>query len=463
MMKSLSFSAFLVLPSVLCTLLDVQSITAALVKDARVLPPVSEVSIPRGQVISQTTSPKTYYVSGDGSDTNNGLSTASPFRTIQKAADLTNPGDRVFIMNGLYTNPHSGFALGIRRSGAPNAWITYKAYPGHKPKIKHNSWNGILIRDGVSYIEIDGLEIEGNNANISLEYALSQKTNTSTPLTNGNCITVDGSKKGYTHHIRILNNKVHGCGGAGIAIIKSDYVRIHNNEVFNNCWYSALGNSGISLYQSWNSDNNQGYKIFVTNNKIYNNRQYIPWYLKGSIQDGHGLIIDDFDHFQSGLTSAAYKGRTYIANNITYKNGGSGIIAHRSDHIDIVNNVSYLNNQSPEITHGQIIANISEDVNIVNNILYAFPGKKVNNNHQNINVTYDYNIYANSSNIAVKGPNDIVADPQFVNPANGDFRLQADSPGIDKGLKWNVLTTDFAGNPRPSGTRFDIGAYEYQF
>jgi hypothetical protein len=34
----------------------------------------------------------TYYVSGNGNDQNSGLNPESSFRTIQKAADLTQPG-----------------------------------------------------------------------------------------------------------------------------------------------------------------------------------------------------------------------------------------------------------------------------------------------------------------------------------------------------------------------------------
>src|SRR5690348_581584 len=42
----------------------------------------------------------TYYVSATGSDTNSGTSTTAPFLTIQKAANLTQPGDTVNVMNG---------------------------------------------------------------------------------------------------------------------------------------------------------------------------------------------------------------------------------------------------------------------------------------------------------------------------------------------------------------------------
>src|SRR5690348_15031976 len=44
----------------------------------------------------------TYYVSVTGSDSNSGTSSTAPFLTIQKAANLTKPGDTVSVMNGTY-------------------------------------------------------------------------------------------------------------------------------------------------------------------------------------------------------------------------------------------------------------------------------------------------------------------------------------------------------------------------
>ncbi len=283
LVKSLVSSLSLVFSCVLIGFVNVQKVTSAANVQAA---SNHEEKVKYDSKLISIATPTTYYVSGTGKDTNSGLSTSSPFRTIQRAANLTNPGDTVLIMNGLYTNSHSGYVLSVQRSGIANAWITYKAYPGHKPKIKHNAWNGILVSNGSSYIEINGLEIEGNNDNITLDYALSQKTNGSNPQTNGNCISVDGRNNNHLHHIRIFNNKVHGCGGGGISVIQADYVRVTGNEVYNNCWYSVYGNSGISFYQTWNSDSYNGYKIFVSNNKVYNNRQYVPRLDNGKITDG---------------------------------------------------------------------------------------------------------------------------------------------------------------------------------
>ncbi|WP_292768342.1 choice-of-anchor Q domain-containing protein [Nostoc sp. NOS(2021)] len=452
----LSLSASLVLPWALTGLVQGQKITESLVKDIRQSSTVQEMPLPSRKLISAVRTATTYYVSGTGNDRNSGLTTSSAFRTIQRAADLTDPGDTVLIMNGVYTNPpNAGTVVSIQRSGNAKAWIRYKAYPGHSPKIKHNTWSGIGLSNGASYIEINGLEIIGNNANISLAYALTQKWNTSNPRTNGSCISIDGRNR-PVHHINILNNKVHNCGAGGISVMEADYVKVDHNTVFNNSWYSVYGNSGISLLMNYNTDNNRGYKMFVTNNKVYNNRMYIPWLESGTISDGNGIIVDVSKLGKNG----AYRGRTLIANNISYRNGGSGIHAHESEHVDIVNNTAYANGQTPSLKKGQIYAGYSSDIKIFNNIIYASPGQKANSNMNNTNVTYDYNLYSKGVVIAVMGPHDIIGDPQFVNPSNADFRLKATSPAINRGYYWKDLKTDCVGNPRPDGGRYDIGAYE---
>jgi hypothetical protein len=43
-----------------------------------------------------------------------------------------------------------------------------------------------------------------------------------------------------------------------------------------------------------------------------------------------------------------------------------------------------------------------------------------------------------------------------------DYRLSASSPCIDTGDPASTLTEDLDGNPRPSGSGYDMGAYEYQ-
>lgn len=449
--QGFSLSAYLAIPVVLSLLVEGEKIKVSLVKNVPQVSTNQEVVVSSRKPNSTKLTPKTYYVSGIGNDKNTGLSSSSAFRTIQKAADITKPGDTVLIMNGVYKNAQTnGQVVSITRSGTANAWIKFKAYPGHLPKLQHNGWNGVLINNGASYIEVNGLEVIGNNANVTLDYAMSEKTNKLNPLTNGNCITVDGRRKGHTHHIRIVNNKVHGCGGAGIGVMESDYVTIDRNVAFDNAWYGVYAGSGISMLSNWNFDSYQGYKMFVTNNKVYNNRQYIPWIRTGTITDGNGIIIDSLKN-QKNSKLGAYKGRTLVKNNLTFNNGGSGIHAYLSEHVDIVNNTAFLNNQTPEITGGQIFANASSDVKVLNNILYAFPGKNVNSNSSTTKVIYDYNIYLNSSKVSVKGPNDIVADPDFIKDhpilekISGDWKSQLSKKS--QPTRNSIKPTDFFCEP----------------
>jgi parallel beta-helix repeat protein len=427
--ESFSLSTYIAIPLVLSLLVEGGNVKLSIDKNVRQVSSINQETIaPSPQLISTKATGATYYVNARGNDKNSGLSSSSAFRTIQKAANLTNPGDTVLIMNGVYTNANpKGQIVLINRSGTANAWIKFKAYPGHSPKLRINGWNAVLINNGASYIEVNGLEIIGNNANVTLDYAMSQKNNKLNPLTNGNCITIDGSKNGHTHHIRILNNKVHDCGGGGVSALESDYVTVNNNEIFNNAWYSVYGCSGISMLNNWNFDRNRGYKMFVRNNKTYNNRQYIPWIKTGTILDGNGIIIDTSRNNQENSKLDAYEGPTLIQNNLTFKNGGSGIHTFQSNHVDIVNNTAFLNNQTPELNGGQIFANTSSDIQILRNIFSAPSGKNVNSKNQIRNVVYDYNIYLKPSSVTVKGPHDIVADSEFISAHPNLKKLVGDS------------------------------------
>lgn len=64
------------------------------------------------------------------------------------------------------------------------------------------------------------------------------------------------------------------------------------------------------------------------------------------------------------------------------------------------------------------------------------------------------------------GDGNIDADPLFVDPANGDYRLQENSPCVNAGNPDSLMETfefetDRDGNPRIAGDRVDMGAYEF--
>jgi Right handed beta helix region len=85
---------------------------------------------PRSAEAANTEGGTTFYVASTGSDQNLG-SSKLPFRTIQQAANVMQPGDTCLVRGGLYrewVKPSRGGASEFRR-------ISYKAYPGETPVI----------------------------------------------------------------------------------------------------------------------------------------------------------------------------------------------------------------------------------------------------------------------------------------------------------------------------------------
>jgi hypothetical protein len=61
------------------------------------------------------------------------------------------------------------------------------------------------------------------------------------------------------------------------------------------------------------------------------------------------------------------------------------------------------------------------------------------------------------------GDGSFTNDPLFIDPDNGDFRLQSNSPCINAGfIRATMDPLDYAGNARIAGGALDVGAYEYQ-
>jgi hypothetical protein len=421
--------------------------------------------------------PVKYYVSGTGSDSENGQTAPTAFRTLQHAANVTQPGDTVYVMNGTYTNSCAGCnVLSISKPGDASAWITFTAYAGDKPKIQFNGWQGIFFQPTAAYIEVSGLTIEGNNYNVTLEGARKQSTTKVDPAYNGNCIASDGRKGTATqrpHHLRILNNTIFACGGEGVGTVQSDYVTISGNTIYDSAWYSIYGSSAISTFEDWNSDNSTATKMVITGNRIFGNGQLIPTASDGVITDGEGIIVDSCRNasYQPEIGIAAYTGRTYIANNVVYGNGSSAIEAFQSEHVDIAYNSTLNDVQGPVLSgRGEIFVNAASDINMQGNILYAATGQNPVTVLKNSNaILLDYNLYYNGvlPPGTVSGPHDVTGDPQYLDPGDADrfkvlLAVLPTSPAVGTGTANLAPATDFAGHPRPGPKGYDRGAYQQQ-
>lgn len=457
-----------------------------------------------------TTAPgmaRDWYVAGQGDDSHDGTTLATAFRTLEKAAHLVEPGDTVLVADGVYLDsPPAGgkslpsvtddetigaeAVLRLTKPGRPDAWITWKALPGHRPEIRPISWAGISIQ--TSYVMIDGLTVTGANDSIVLLDAINDgKQPKANPYYNTNGIVIEGRHKApdaKPHHIIIRHCVVSKCPGGGLTALEADYFTFEDNLIFDNAWFMRYGGSGITSLNAWAHDDAPGYHIVIQRNLVWNNKTLVPWVGIGKLSDGNGILLDVTDGKTEdpaanpqGETVIApdgtvlpdpnaaslnpkrpvWKNRSLIANNVSAFNGGSGIHTYRTRHVDIINNTTYWNGGI--VGYADLFSNSSEDVVILNNIIVPRPGGQVTSNNANQKIRWDYNLYPAAQNI-FKGAHDIVADPLFVNVRpdlrEADFHLQPASPARDSGTDDLAQPTDLTGKKRPTGQARDRGAYE---
>lgn len=115
--------------------------------------------------------PKTYIIAPNGSDNNAGTITA-PFKTLNKAWAVVQPGDSVIMRGGNYAYNEQVYLEG--KSGTPTQMIHVLAYPGEKPVItKGNSYTQSPLANNTNhegrggcyfsgdYVHFKGLRITG--------------------------------------------------------------------------------------------------------------------------------------------------------------------------------------------------------------------------------------------------------------------------------------------------------------
>ena len=432
-----------------------------------------------------------WYVTGAGNDSNTGKSEKTAFRTLQKVAELVEPGDVVYVGDGVYTSSdtsHNSAVLHIKRSGTADAWITWKALDGQYPVVCPDGWGGIAVE--ASYHILDGINVIGRNDSIALKDAIADLENKiPNPAFNTNGIFINGRNSkpdAKPHHVIVRNCTVAKCPGGGVTAIEADYITVEDCKVFNNAWFMRYAGSGITTLNNWAFDNAPGYHVIIQRNLVWNNKCFVSWERTGKLSDGNGIILDvtnqdglnlanpdaDATAGQNQTTMAKptankkprrpiWKNRALIANNVSAYNGGSGIHTFRTSHVDIINNTTYWNGTS--VGYEELFPNHSTDIVILNNIIVPRPGGKVTSNNKNKDIRWDYNIYPIEQNV-FKGEHDIVADPRFVNPhidlSIGNFKLKKGSPALHSGTDEIPQTVDNQGDKRPKGAGRDRGAYE---
>ncbi len=462
-----------------------------------------------GNVDAQTN----YFVGTNGSDTNDGLTQNTALETVTYAVTIASHGDTIYVLPGTYSNTTYGVidVWKIERTiFINNKTTTSGDYLVIKPLIE----NAVILKgDGDFIIQIknsnnirfQGFQVEGESNNISLnfakQYQFTYKDANGTVLervplgstdavietlvlpiliniTRPTYFNTSGISVNSSHHIDIRNNTVYDMPGEGIRSFTSDYLNIINNEVYGCAKRSATGVHGLSVYTlnsnvDGNNSTTNDFRVFITNNIVHDNyNELYSWsakktFISTHIDEGKGITV------QRSTPSYSWNyGKIKIQNNISYKNGFSGIHVNSGTGIEIINNTCYENNQTSLITnegnsHGISIQD-GNDILIANNIIISNPGinngraLKISSNSGNsgfLNVTDNLIQGTLNPSALALAVNTSTLSPLFNNALNNNFNLQSNSPAIGLADASFSPTDDFYFNQRDSNP--DLGAIEY--
>jgi hypothetical protein len=352
-----------------------------------------------------------YYVAPTGSDSNDGTE-AKPFRSIQRAAEVVQPGDRVLVRAGVYTG---GVRLvSLTRGGTLGQWISFESEEKGGAVLDGRdgtSQEGWYFGPGVGYVRIEGFEIKGLQEHAFDTYG------------------------GGVHDIVIAGNKVHDIG--------------------RNCTDTSNGRTGASLGARTRAVTFDGNFWYDIGRLARGERGCAPKTEYFQNHD-HGIYVADadqisiinnvFDTFDRGWAIHRYNSRgTFSRELIIANNTFVGANPYRPGQI--------------------ILATPTSGLRIENNIFYApntaaiyfenlpFPEGVVRSN-----LVYGGTLTVGQPrNVAFirnrEGP-----DPKFV--SRTDLRLLAGSPAIDAGVLLSYVRYDANGLARPRGRGYDLGAYE---
>lgn len=368
-----------------------------------------------------------YYVSPSGDDTNTG-SYDSPWRTLEKAANMAIAGDTIWIRAGTYYE-----TLSPGHSGFSDAYITFQNFASETVVIDADGRNHGIILWSKSFIRISGFDVKNALSDavfIGHSDDSESKNNIIEKLSIHDCPTDTGiAVFGTNNHI--LNNTISGCR-YGI-YFSGNSQNISNNEIFN------CSKSGIAPIGNYN---------VIQHNHIHHNAEYGISTWLGSSQTLNDLTIQFNIIYDNGQQDIHLNGdgpgekpnNIFVYNNtILNASADNGICVYgECHHLKVKNNIisgiyAHCALSLPNID----MAGFAEDFNI----FYQTNGIYINNQ------AYTFDDYQRQFG---HGMNSFFADPML----NENFTLNPESIAIDSGT---IIVPEILG----LGFSVDIGAIEY--
>lgn len=395
---------------------------------------------------------------GNCSDSGSGTS-AQPFCTISAAAARAVAGDTVNVASGTYREQ-----VTVRNSGISTSHIVFSAAQGASVTVtggKHGfllsgrlfvTIRGFRITqttdDGINIINSSNITIEANDISFAGQPAVGQ--------------TGFGIRLSGTNSTLVASNVVHHNNDSGIFLTGgTTTTTVRGNESFNNARGFVRAAAGIDVRSAGNT---------IIGNRTHHNEDTGIQIrsAQGTTEAANNAVINNisYDNGDHGMDALRAPGQVFTGN-VIYNNIAAGInIEDGSTGCTLTNNISVDNAINSPRTEGNIRVDGSSTSGTT--LDYNLVWMRSTAGAQEIYIWGAARYFSLDDFAAATGMEDhgIQADPLWVAPGSGDFRVKPGSPAIDSADSRapGHSATDANGNPRlddPSVANTGAGPRSY--
>jgi hypothetical protein len=421
-----------------------------------------------------TAAGRTIYVDDDAAGANDGSSWADAFNFLQDALTAAWSGDEIRVAQGIYKpDQGAGFVLGDREATfkLKNGMAIRGGYAGFdepKSDVRDiSTYETILSGD---LIGDDGPDFANNGEN-SYSVALADNSADATAVLDGFTIT-GGHANGSGSHSRgagvytyagsptVSNCIFRGNCARGYDADGAGLFNYEGNPTVTNCVFIAnsadddgggmcsySGNPTVSNCTFRGNETRErdadggGFRNYEGSPRIFN-----CIFIANSASDDGGGMSD-----YSG--SPTLMNCIFIAN--TAGESGGGFRTYEGN--PTLTNCTFVGNSAARDGGG--LWNYAGSPTVTNSVLWDDTPEEIHSYFSGLVITYS------DVEGGWPGYGNIDTDPLFVDPASGDYHLQAGSRCIDAGDPNYIAgpnETDLDGRARIIGGRIDMGAYEFR-
>lgn len=399
--------------------------------------------------------------SGDGSP-------GSPYEDTRKICPSESPsppaGTVIYFRGGTYRNPDFGAGLDngqfpqIRCTGSIGDRVLIRPWGNEKPKLEFDG--GVGFRLVGDHLELQGFEIEGRSAEITLQDALDNWW-LGDKYFNGNGLIADGAD------ITIRENYIHDVPAAGINTNSgADGLRLLDNMIANTSWWSIQGTTAMGFVGIDDSGIGGIPKIEASGNVAMRSESRVishvfsKGFVEMTIDEGSSMLIKGDDgNYARGFD---------VTGNLFLYNGKG--ISLRDDAIDFANNTMLDNGTTLEGGGAGARSNGATNLTLADNAIEVQAGKNAVDFSEAVTLTactgnlFDGEFSSAGDCEPPAGGNASGSD-LFTDPANGDFSVKEEfgplaGPGVGAaGLAAIAARLTALGiEPEPTGHCVDLFA-----